>query len=415
MDIPFFTGPASPAHAFKEALRGRGVASKADKKAAKEEREEYEFDVPDFDEDAFIHREMVGFRTTSILFVVGIVAALLSWAIFEAMDGAKVTWLIGLAIMAAATYSLKLIYPALNVDIRHFGRREWFGTAFLTFFAWLSFFILFINPPISDHADPTVAVFASPSSQLVGGDVTIDLFVADNYRVETFAFQVFDATGGVLAGIPDLVQDQFYSDHHSIVLESLPKGSYNWVASATDGKGSTNSTLGAFVVSPEPIQVLTPDDGSLDRGDEVFAVVDGYAACARDDEAKGYAYEVSNCVLNVLLRLDDGETVVMDYSAGDGAWQAKQSYTGWTVGNNSFHVEVQFQDRFHGIERVDGGRITMGPYWVEVPQAGTEVDNPILTTPEESPITVRTPGFGLVAGVGVLLVAAVVARRRQQD
>lgn len=30
--------------------------------------EEYQFEIPDFDEEAFIHKEMTSFRTTAVLF-----------------------------------------------------------------------------------------------------------------------------------------------------------------------------------------------------------------------------------------------------------------------------------------------------------------------------------------------------------
>ncbi|MFA5944900.1 MAG: hypothetical protein WC876_10595, partial [Candidatus Thermoplasmatota archaeon] len=103
---------------------------------------DYEFIPPDFDEDAFIHREMVSFRTTLLLFLWGIVAAAVSWGAFAAMGGVKTGWLVGLGIAAVFFLGLKSVFTMLKVDIKHFGRREWLGTGALYFFTWLSFFII---------------------------------------------------------------------------------------------------------------------------------------------------------------------------------------------------------------------------------------------------------------------------------
>ncbi|MGB1697177.1 MAG: hypothetical protein ACPHK8_02125, partial [Thermoplasmatota archaeon] len=104
--------------------------------------EEYQFEIPDFDEEAFIHKEMTSFRTTAVLFAWGILAALLSWGIFVAVDGAKTAWYLGLAVVIGFLYALRIVYPKLNIDVAHFKRREWMGTGFLLFFTWLAFFIL---------------------------------------------------------------------------------------------------------------------------------------------------------------------------------------------------------------------------------------------------------------------------------
>src|SRR5688572_26885864 len=162
----------------------RGVAQEKgrDSKDGKESRgdgkdSDYEFIPPDFDEDAFIHRELVSFRTTLILFLWAIVAAAVSWAAFAGMGGADTGWLVGLAIAAAFFLGLKRIFALLKVDIAHFGRKEWLGTAALYFFTWLSFFIIAINPPVSDFAPPRVEVLPAPHAQLADGTVSVHLFV----------------------------------------------------------------------------------------------------------------------------------------------------------------------------------------------------------------------------------------------
>lgn len=372
--------------------------------------EEYEFKMPDFDEDAFIHKEMVSFRTTSILFVWGIIAALASWGIYEAMDGAKGAWWIGLAIMAVFAYLLRFIYPALKVDIRHFGRREWFGTFFLIFFAWLAFFILFINPPISDHADPTIEVFASPSVQLAGGDVTIDMFTADNFRVDHFTFEL-EQGGLPIATEATLIQDPDFPDHRNITLEGLAPGTYTYKATVEDRKGNTNATEGRFIVSGQAIGVDIRDggDGSLDTGDQILVTVMEMEPCTELELMDG-----GDCIRTVYLDIQGGDRVVMEFDEDFNAWRATDVYTGWRIGENTFDVVVEQQDRFHGIERVTGGSLREGTFTVDVPNPQGTKDVAAPAPPADAPVSRRTPGFGLVAGVVVLVGTAVIARRRQE-
>ena len=87
----------------------------SEKKESKDGKDpDYEFIPPDFDEDAFIHKELVSFRTTSILFVWGIVAALVSWAIYGPMGADRGAWFAGLAVCAAFGFSLKVLYTQLK-------------------------------------------------------------------------------------------------------------------------------------------------------------------------------------------------------------------------------------------------------------------------------------------------------------
>lgn len=372
--------------------------------------EDYEFKMPDFDEDAFIHKEMVSFRTTSILFVWGIIAALISWGIYEAMDGAKSAWWIGLVIMAVFSYLLRFIYTALKVDIRHFGRREWFGTFFLMFFSWLAFFILLVNPPISDHADPTVDIFTSPSVQLPGDDVTIDMFTADNFRVDHFTFDL--QQGGLpIATEATMVQDPHFPDHRNLTLEGLAPGTYTYTASVTDKKGNTNTTEGRFIVSSQAVSTDIRDggDGSLDTGDQILVTVMELEPCTQTELMDG-----GDCIRTVGLHRTSGTVIPMEFDDDFNAWKVTSVYTGWAVGPNTFDVVVEQQDRFNGIERIVGGSIRDGPYTIEVPnpQATKTVHAP--APPVDAPVSRHTPGFGLIAGIVVMVGAVVIARRRQE-
>ncbi|MHB1261682.1 MAG: hypothetical protein ACYC2H_08180 [Thermoplasmatota archaeon] len=257
----------------------KGRDSKDGKDSAAKKGDDYEFIPPDFDEDAFIHKELVSFRTTLILFLWAIVAAAVSWGAFAAMGGAKTGWLVGLGIAALLFLGLKRLFLMLKVDIKHFGRREWLGTGALYFFTWLSFFIIAINPPVSDFAPPRVELHASPLVQETDDRVTIDLFVEDNHAVEAHAFELRHGDE-VLATTGDL-QD-LGRGHYRYEAVGLAPGTYEAVASASDDKGHDGNDSITFAVIEKILQVTLPEGGRMDAATDqvlVKSLSDAYGPC----------------------------------------------------------------------------------------------------------------------------------------
>ncbi len=377
-----------------------------------EDGENYEFLPPDFDEDAFIHKEMVSYKTTVILFLWGILAALVSWGIFAGIGGAKSGWSLGLLVCALMGGLLKWIFPRFKADIKHFGRREWLGTAALFFFTWLSFFILAINPPISDYAPPRVAIYAAPPVQQSGGDVTLDLFFEDNERVADYLMQL-------KLGPNDLTDPSRLIDrgkgHFQYTATALPPGNYTVFASATDGGGRQTNTESSFQVVAQPLRVFLPDAGTLDApGDAVTVQSAGDIPTCITKKKVGITNEP--CIRIVRLEMFDRATptaVPMEWSVRDGAWHASANFAGWQAGNNSFKVVGEVVDGFHGSERIDGGDlIAAGPFTVTVTAplgsfVPTEIKQP------NAPLR-SVPGMELGVLAFALLALAVAARRRQE-
>lgn len=366
--------------------------------------EDYEFIPPDFDEDAFIHREIVSFRTTLILFVWGIVAAAVSWAAFAALHGAAVGWLLGLAICAVCGYSLRWLYPKLGADIAHFGKRDWLGTAFLFFFTWLAFFILAINPPISDFAAPRVDLHASPALQQAGGTVAVDLFVEDNTKVAGHTFEL--TRGG--AAVPVQVSSP-EPGHYRAVLSNASAGAYQATATARDASGHAANATVAFTVAPNLLTVELPEGGTFDQATDQVLVKPADPTLKPCTFSKG-VYNAP-CVRTARLLFSDGRSLDAEWSATFGGWQATSNFAGWAPGPNNFTVALQMLASYAGNTRIDGGNVTAGPFTVTVSTpVGTHV--PTLV-PEPLPRQRRVPGLEApILLAGVLALAAVARRRR---
>jgi hypothetical protein len=365
-----------------------------------------DFIPPDFDEDAFIHREMVSFRTTLILFVWAIVAAAVSWAAFGALHGAQTAWLLGLGICAVFGYALRWLFPRLKADIAHFGRREWLGTAALFFFTWLAFFILAINPPISDFAPPRVEPHASPALQQAGGAVTLDLFVEDNEKVSQHSFHLL--RDGAETAAPTL--SEVSPGHFRGIATAVTVGNYSMQASADDSAGHTANRQVGFQVVPQAFTVALPEGGAIDSPTDqvlVKAIDPALRACTTSKNVVNNA----PCVRTVRLLFADGRAMDLEWSATFGGWQATSNFAGWAAGPNNFTVSVQMLSSYAGSVRVDGGNLTAGPYQLNVATPiGTYAPKVVA---EPTPHQRKVPGLEAPFLAVALVALAVVVRRRR--
>jgi hypothetical protein len=371
--------------------------------------ENYEFIPPDFDEDTFIHRELVSFRTTLILFLWAIVAAAVSWGAFAALGGAKTGWLLGLGIAAVFFLGLKRLFGLLRVDIKHFGKREWLGTAALYFFTWLSFFIIAINPPLSDFAAPRVELHASPLLQESDDPVTIDLFVDDNHAIEDYTFRL-ERDGQVLASKGDLAN--VGHGHYRYSTGALAPGTYVATASASDDRGHSDQHTVSFSVVQSILQVTLPEGGRLDQATDqvlVKATSPGFEPC----QTKKGRVTNSPCVRTVELVFADGDRMPLEHSTTFGGWQATSNFAGWTEGANNFTVVLQMLPSFAGSAKVGGGNITAGPFGLAVDVSSNPLGSYVPKVVEEPKAPTRNvPGLGLPLLAAGLLAAAFALRRR---
>ncbi|HUR25430.1 MAG TPA: hypothetical protein VM327_05390 [Candidatus Thermoplasmatota archaeon] len=389
----------------------KGRDSKDGKESTPRKGEEnYEFIPPDFDEDAFIHKELVSFRTTLILFLWAIVAAAVSWGAFAAMGGSKTAWLVGIAIAAVFFLGLRRLFAMLKVDVKHFGKREWLGTAALFSFTWLAFFIIAINPPISDFAPPRVELHASPMLQEADDEVTIDLFVEDNHGVDEHSFTLRH-DGQAIA-----TEDQLVSmgrGHYRYVATGLAPGTYEAVAAASDDTGHSGNDSIQFAVIEKALLVTLPEGSRLDQATDqvlVKAAVPGFDPC----QVKKGRVTNAPCVRTVQLRFADGRTMDLEHSSTFGGWQATSNFAGWHGGDNNFTVVAQMLPTYAGQTKVDGGNITAGPFEVTVDTANNPLGDyapKVIAEPKARQRNV--PGLELpLLTVGLLGAALLLARRR---
>lgn len=127
----------------------------------KKEKDEPDFAIPEFDEGAYMRKEVEGAKAAvlSVILAVPVAAVLYGLAVIGL---AIVGFFLGLAL----TFSLPRVFrivdilPWPKVDTSKFERRDWIGHGSTFFFSWLAFWILLLNAPFVDLTSPVIGVTA---------------------------------------------------------------------------------------------------------------------------------------------------------------------------------------------------------------------------------------------------------------
>ncbi|MGD9962774.1 MAG: hypothetical protein AB7S97_02610 [Thermoplasmata archaeon] len=123
------------------------------RKKEKENKEEYEYKPPEFDEREFLLKELKDTKT--VLMTVGYAAFFgLVAGLVSNIDAGLV--LIGFALLAFGAFSLKYFYPLVKVDVSTFQKKNWAGNIMYFFMTFLAVWVLMLNFPFADHANPSV-------------------------------------------------------------------------------------------------------------------------------------------------------------------------------------------------------------------------------------------------------------------
>jgi hypothetical protein len=138
------------------------------RKKDKAEVEEYEFTPPEFNEKEFLKKELtdirVGLLTVVFAIAMGVIAGVVSML---NGDLVIVAFFIGIAGIA----TLKQFYAILRIDTSEFKKKNWAGNIASYFFTFLAIWVLLLNMPFTDHANPDiedVIVWVNDGTKIMG-------------------------------------------------------------------------------------------------------------------------------------------------------------------------------------------------------------------------------------------------------
>jgi len=365
----------------------------------------YEYVPPDFDEDAFIHKEMVEYKTTVIRSIVAVVAAVAAWAAFIFLEGDdRLVWWAGLAICAVFGLALKPIFQRYT-DISQWKRMDWFGTGFMYFLTWLALFTVAVNPPVSDISPPQVQASADMPVQQEGGTVNLYFLATDNDHLEGEPQFTLTRDGQPLTPMPPVSQTR--PGHYTMVLSNptTVAGRYTATAVATDGRGHTIQAAVNFTIQAgEAIKVFVPPGGNLTVGgaEEILVRLD----------AKPCTLAPYPCVHSVYFQPNASlPSVPFEYTEAKGGWIATAMFDKWSSGTSTGRIVAQFLDHYQGQTRIAGGKLeTKGMYTFHVEPASER--HTVSLMPQPGAPYVSVPGYGALGTLAAVLGCAFLLRRR---
>jgi uncharacterized membrane-anchored protein len=116
----------------------------ARKKRKDEKEEEYEWVPPEFDEKAFLLKDIVGTKALMITAAMAIVFGIISFAV-----GATINNYVGFLAYIAGAIVLNYSYKYLKINRADIDKKTMIGNVALYFLLALGIWIVMMNPPFS--------------------------------------------------------------------------------------------------------------------------------------------------------------------------------------------------------------------------------------------------------------------------
>jgi len=230
------------------------------KRKVEKKEEEYEWVPPEFDEKTFLEKDIKGTRALFVTVISCVLFAILAYFLGEAIH-----WALGFVVLFVGIFLLRYIFPLSRVDTSALEAKSMIGNYALFFLLFIGLWILFMNPPFSDHSDPSIGepeiwVWVEAEGDWIkltdanrgtliheNYPVNITSMVTDNGQLSSVMIKVH------LAG--DTGEYVNMTDRGNWVYEfnnTYPKGedpTYIFTIRAEDSAGNVNEKTGSFVVN----------------------------------------------------------------------------------------------------------------------------------------------------------------------
>jgi len=225
------------------------------KRKVEEKEEEYEWVPPEFDEKAFLEKDIKGTRALIITVISCVIFTIIGYFV-----GTAVHWALGFVVVLVGIFLLRYIYPLSGVNREALDTKTMIGNYALFFLLFLGLWILFMNPPFSDHTDPSIGdpviwvqvdggwtelTDANRQTLIHAGDpVNITSVVTDNGQLSSVLIKVSLAgETGTYVNMTDM-GDGLYQFN-----STYSEGGYVFTIKAGDVAGNVNEKDETFLVN----------------------------------------------------------------------------------------------------------------------------------------------------------------------
>jgi hypothetical protein len=186
-----------------------------------EEEESYEFQMPEFDEEEYLRKEIRETKTLFITFFYASMIGVASWGL-RFVDLASSVLLGFIAIVF-----LRHIYPLFKINTALLEKKQWGTNIIFYIFTWILIWIILTNPPFSDFQSPLIKSegiyfgtdgnwtrLNETNDEISGSNqnVSINFTVRDNVDVDANTVRVVIMAGGsdvIHQGIEKIGKDKY--------------------------------------------------------------------------------------------------------------------------------------------------------------------------------------------------------------
>jgi hypothetical protein len=236
--------------------------NKEPQKSQEKKEEKFEWTPPDFDERDFLTKDMKGTKvllvTALFSFIAGIVAFMFT----------DTSWILGLAVIIGMIVALRYIYPIFKIDVKALEKKTWAGNIAMCFLLALGIWIVLMNPPFSDYANPTLedsrimvqvesgnwTVVSNPSTDIYAGqNISFVVNATDMGGIESVEIDIHtQGEQGTFVAMNN-PEDASYQYATTFDIGGNSSAVYYYVIKATDASGNTAQTNEVmFIINPAP-------------------------------------------------------------------------------------------------------------------------------------------------------------------
>jgi len=238
--------------------------------ARKKKEEAPAFEIPDFDEQEYMEKEMNTARMSFVDIGVGMALVGIGFGIMRALEGPlpKGLVLLFLVLVGVITrFPLRELYGRFGIDTEKLENKHLIGHGFTIFVTWVAVLTLLSNPPVSDFDDPHITKFEiysfdanldtyNETDSIAKGDVIqVRAKIYDNGKLDrnslTVSLRVNDNSVPLTPGQAPMKRFNETDDPVYVVLTDYPveeTGSYELEITARDSFGNERQRTFGFVV-----------------------------------------------------------------------------------------------------------------------------------------------------------------------
>jgi hypothetical protein len=304
------------------------------RKEGAEAAEPLDFQIPKFDEEAFMKRERRNIKTMFISFLFGLLLAGVCFGFWVLLEGSFLRWELILLVAVVNSIWLRYLFVKLKIDLTDFGRKGWL-TSFVTYFiTWLLVLIVLVNPPFYDGESPHVDMVALPGVQEPGGTILFAAYISDNVGVNKsgIMFSITDPNGTMF--MPEFT----YENNILRYIYENPSnlnGTFNYTAVISDTSNHKTIVDGTFSYETNALEITLPPSRFTD-----IVSSDSIPITADQD--------ISTENFRVYYKIDNGSEINVDRKDPNDKekYDTTAEYKGWSP-NATLTVTVYAEARHY--------------------------------------------------------------------